>query len=112
MEQATNQTGGDKQGQVQTFTAEQFKGLLADKQAEVRRRQEAERINSELQQQTEYLKNGGSAIEMELNARKAIDPHAPEPEKPQTAGLAAQSAGHPAEIDDNRPLTMNDLEMP
>jgi hypothetical protein len=107
MEQQVMETGG--QQDTQTVTVGQFKGLLADKQAEVRRRQEAERINTQLQQQIEYLKSGGSAIQMELNARKAIDPHAPEPETPKTPKPAAQPSGFLTEEDENRPLTMKDL---
>lgn len=71
----------DQNGQERTYSEEQFKGLLADKQSEVRRRQEAEARISDL--------------EKELEARKRIDPHAP----------GAQGEEDP----DNRPLTMNDL---
>lgn len=62
-----------------TYTEAQFAGLLADKQAEVRRRQEAEGRVSEL--------------EKELAARQKVDPHAPSDE----------------DDPDNKPLTMNDL---
>lgn len=40
-----------------TYTAEQFKGLLADKQAEVRKRQDAEKQIADLQKQLTSLRN-------------------------------------------------------
>ncbi len=69
----------DLGGQEKTYTEAQFAGLLADKQAEVKRRQEAEGRVSEL--------------EKELAARQKVDPHGSGEE----------------DDPDNRPLTINDL---
>lgn len=42
--------------EVKAYTAEQFNGLLADKQAEVRKRQDAEKLAAQLQDQLSQLK--------------------------------------------------------
>lgn len=42
--------------EVKTYSAEQFNGLLADKQSEVRKRQDAEKLASQLQEQLSQLK--------------------------------------------------------
>ena len=69
------------ENQEKTYSEAQFAGLLADKQAEVRKRQEAEKRVSDLEAELEKLKN--------------VDPHAP---------------GAQGQIDpDERPLTINEL---
>lgn len=42
--------------EAKTYTAEQFNGLLADKQSEVRKRQDAEKLAAQLQEQLSQLK--------------------------------------------------------
>lgn len=51
METEVTETSSQEQQTETTYTAEQFKGLLADKQAEVKKRQEAEKQIADLQQQ-------------------------------------------------------------
>ena len=58
-----------------TYTAEQFKGLLADKQAEVKKRQDAEKQIAELQQQVSTL-----------NPRTSRDTEESSDDKPLTIG--------------------------
>ena len=43
MEQQENPNSSEVKQEVKTYSAEQFNGLLADKQTEVRKRQEAEK---------------------------------------------------------------------
>ena len=54
-EVTTENSSEEKQTEETTYTAEQFKGLLADKQAEVRKRQDAEKQIADLQQQLSTL---------------------------------------------------------
>ena len=68
-----------------TYTAEQFKGLLSDKQAEVKKRQDAEKQIAELQQQVSTL-----------NTRTSRDTEESSDDKPLTMGqfqtlMAAQN---------------------
>lgn len=49
--EVTTENSSQEHATETTYTAEQFKGLLADKQAEVRKRQEAEKQIADLQQQ-------------------------------------------------------------
>jgi hypothetical protein len=94
MEQLGIETGG--QAETRTYTTEQFKGLLADKQSEVKKRQDAEKRATELERELAAFKTPQAEYDREMKARAAIDPHAPAPEtKPQN--------------DEDRPLTMRDL---
>jgi len=76
MEQQVNDNaGGDNQAEAKTYTAEQFRGLLADKQTEVRKRQEAERRASDLESQLAALTAGrtqGQASGQEQPAAAAV----------------------------------------
>lgn len=50
------ESGGEAKPEVKTYSAQEFNGLLADKQAEVRKRQEAEKRASELEGQLSQFK--------------------------------------------------------
>ena len=50
-QEVTTENSSQEQATETTYTAEQFKGLLADKQAEVKKRQDAEKQIANLQQQ-------------------------------------------------------------
>lgn len=56
MEQQVNPNSSEVKQEVKTYSAEQFNGLLADKQTEVRKRQEAEKLNADLKAQLDALK--------------------------------------------------------
>ena len=56
-QQVTAENGSEEgKSEAKTYTAEQFNGLLADKQSEVRKRQEAEKMAAQLQEQLTQLK--------------------------------------------------------
>jgi vacuolar-type H+-ATPase subunit I/STV1 len=57
MEQQDNANSSEVKTEVKTYSAEQFNGLLADKQTEVRKRQEAEKRASELDAQLAAMKS-------------------------------------------------------
>ena len=54
-EEKTVETAIEEQTEVKTYSDEQFKGLLADKQAEVKKRQDAEKQIADLQTQLSTL---------------------------------------------------------
>jgi len=56
----TENSSQEKTTEVKTYSDEQFKGLLADKQAEVKKRQEAEKQIADLQGQVETLTSRSS----------------------------------------------------
>lgn len=62
--------------EVKTYSDEQFKGLLADKQAEVKKRQDAEKQIADLQTQVETLTSRSSRANEETS----------EQDKPLTIG--------------------------
>jgi hypothetical protein len=53
--------------EVKTYSDEQFKGLLADKQAEVKKRQDAEKQIADLQTQVETLSSRSSRVNEETS---------------------------------------------
>jgi hypothetical protein len=57
MEQQDNVNSGEVKQEVKTYSAEQFNGLLADKQTEVRKRQDAEKRATDAEQQLNALKS-------------------------------------------------------
>jgi hypothetical protein len=57
MEQQDNPNSSEVKPEVKTYSAEQFNGLLADKQTEVRKRQEAEKRALELDAQIAAMKS-------------------------------------------------------
>ena len=58
--------------EVKTYSEEQFKGLLADKQAEVKKRQDAEKQIAELQEQLSTLKSPTSRENEETSDDKPL----------------------------------------
>jgi hypothetical protein len=57
-EEATAENGSEEvKTEVKTYSAEQFNGLLADKQAEVKKRQDAEKLAAQLQEQLSQVKS-------------------------------------------------------
>jgi hypothetical protein len=82
----TENSSQETQAEKSTYTAEQFKGLLADKQAEVKKRQEAEQQIADLQAKLSTL-----------NARPSRD----------TEGNSGSSF---AEASEDKPLTMGQFK--
>jgi hypothetical protein len=56
MEQQDNANSSEVKQEVKTYSAQEFNGLLADKQTEVRKRQETEKLNADLKAQLDALK--------------------------------------------------------
>jgi len=56
MEQKENPNSSEVKTEVKTYSAQEFNGLLADKQTEVKKRQEAEKLNADLKAQLDALK--------------------------------------------------------
>ena len=69
-----------------TYTAEQFKGLLADKQAEVKKRQEAEKQIADLQGKVETLTARTSREHEETSASSFAKATEDRQDKPLTVG--------------------------
>jgi hypothetical protein len=57
MEQQDNANSSEVKTEVKTYSAQEFNGLLADKQTEVRKRQDAEKRVSEIEGQLTAMKN-------------------------------------------------------
>src|SRR5210317_45250 len=63
----TENSSQEKTTEAKTYSDEQFKGLLADKQAEVKKRQEAEKQIADLQGQLKTLTSRSSRVNEETS---------------------------------------------
>ena len=76
MSEVKTESSSQEKTEAKTYSDEQFKGLLADKQAEVKKRQDAEKQISDLQGQVETLTSRTSRVNEETG----------EQDKPLTIG--------------------------